>query len=121
MGGMCNRDWRQIPMPCRFGILRFNRYSHENIESQHRICCGRKMATQLNHNELDLQEQIVRIRKAIVEIDKTMDDSAKARAEHAKILRETEFMPRAMIFQAMIATAGLLGTGAALARLFYSG
>ena len=70
------------------------------------------MATQLNRDDLDLQEQIARIAKIQEEIDKTRADARKATAE-------VEFMPRSMIFQAMLATAALLGAGAALAKLFF--
>ena len=71
------------------------------------------MATQMYRDELNLQEQIARIAKIQEEIDKT-------RAEMRKAHAEVEFMPRTMIFQAMIATAGLLGAGAAIAKLFFS-
>jgi hypothetical protein len=70
------------------------------------------MATQLDQNALDLQEQIARIARIQEEIDKTRADARKAWAE-------VEIMPRALIFQAMLATAALLGAGAAIAKLFF--
>ena len=69
------------------------------------------MATQLEPS-LDLREQIARI-------DKTLEEIAKTRVEVRKISAEADFMPRAMIFQAMLATAALLGAGAAIAKLFF--
>ena len=69
------------------------------------------MATQIEPL-LDLREQIARI-------DKTLEEIAKTRVEVRKITAEVEFMPRSMIFQAMLATAALLGAGAAIAKLFF--
>ena len=69
------------------------------------------MATQTEPS-LDLREQIARI-------DKTLEEIAKTRVEVRKITVEAEFLPRAMIFQAMLATAALLGAGAAIAKLFF--
>ncbi len=69
------------------------------------------MATQTD-SELYLQEQIARIRLA-------QEESDKFSAETKKLIREAEFMPRSMIFQAMIAFAAILGAGAALAKLFF--
>ena len=71
------------------------------------------MATHLDQNRLDFEEQIARISKLV-------EDVVKSQAETRKITAETQFMPRAMIFQAMLATAALIGAGAALAKLFYS-
>ncbi len=69
------------------------------------------MATQFEPS-LDLREQIARI-------DKTLEEIAKTRVEVRKISAEVEFLPRSMIFQAMLATAALLGAGAAIAKLFF--
>ena len=69
------------------------------------------MATQLEPS-LDLREQIARI-------DKTLEEIANTRVEVSKISAEADFMPRAMVFQAMLATAVLLGAGAAIAKLFF--
>lgn len=71
------------------------------------------MATQLDQRELDLQEQIARIGQMI-------DDSDRARADAAKARAEVQAMSKNLIFQAMIATAGLLGAGAALATMFFT-
>lgn len=70
------------------------------------------MASQIPPGELDLQEQLIRLRRAIQE-------SEKFSAETRKIVAETQNMPKALIFQAMLATAGLLGAGAAIAKLFF--
>ena len=70
------------------------------------------MATAPQHETLDIEEQLARIAKMRVETDKAIEETRK-------IIRDTDFMPRMMIFQAMIATAGLLGAGAAIAKLFF--
>ena len=70
------------------------------------------MASQIPSGELDMQEQIARISKLV-------EDVVKAQAETQKIKAEIEFMPRSLIFQAMLATAALLGAGAAIAKLFF--
>ena len=76
------------------------------------------MATQPREN-FDFEEQRVRILRAIEESEKFTAEEKKLRAEEAKLRRDTELMPRAMIFQAMLATAALLGAGAAIAKLFF--
>ena len=70
------------------------------------------MATQPDPEYLDLQEQVARIAK-------TLEDITRTQAETRKIVTETQFLPRTMIFQAMLASAGLLGAGAAIAKLFF--
>ena len=69
------------------------------------------MATQTD-TELYLQEQIARIRLA-------QEESDKFSAETKKLITEANLMPRAMIFQAMIAFAAILGAGAAIAKVFF--
>ena len=70
------------------------------------------MATQPDLGRLDIEEQIVRISKLV-------EDVVKSQAETRKIMTETQYLPRTMIFQAMLATAALIGAGAALAKLFF--
>ena len=84
------------------------------------------MATQIEPKELDLQEQLARIRKTQAEIDKMFDERSKVRAEldkmaieRSKVQTEIKVMPATLIFQAMLATAALLGAGAAIAKLFF--
>ena len=77
------------------------------------------MATQADRGEIDLQEQLARIREMGANTDKLIAVNQKALAELSKIKAETEFLPRAMIFQAMIAAAALFGAGAAVAKLFF--
>ena len=76
------------------------------------------MATQQRDN-FDFEEQRVRILLAIEEAEKFLAEQKKLMAEEARLGRDTEFMPRTMIFQAMLATAALLGAGAAIAKLFF--
>lgn len=85
------------------------------------------MATQIEPRELDLQEQIARIRRAQIESDKFVADTHKAIEERLKIEREsiklereTKFMPASLIFQAMLAAAALIGAGATITKLFFS-
>ena len=89
------------------------------------------MATQADIGALDVQEQIARISKIQEEIDKEaldlkeqiariariQEEIDKNRAEARKAYAEVEFMPRSMIFQAMLASAALIGAGAAVAKL----
>jgi hypothetical protein len=70
------------------------------------------MATQSDLGRLDIEEQIVRISKLV-------EDVVTSQAETRKIMTETQYLPRTMIFQAMLATAALIGAGAALAKLFF--
>ena len=71
------------------------------------------MATLPDEATLNIREQIARI-------DKTLDEISKTRAEVRKIELEAKYLPRTVNFQAMIATAALLGAGAAIAKLFFS-
>ncbi len=82
------------------------------------------MATIPDRN-LDFEEQRVRILRAIEEVEKLSAESRKLSAEQLKlpaeqlkIEAETGYLPRTVNFQAMIATAALLGAGAALAKFF---
>ena len=77
------------------------------------------MATQPDQDALNVQEQIARIAKTLEEIVKTQAETVHLRAQKAKAETETVLMPRSMIFQAMLATAALLGAGAAIAKLFF--
>lgn len=71
------------------------------------------MATQLDNRDLDLQEQIARIKQMI-------DDSDRARAESDKVRAETQALPKTLAYQAMLAGAGLLGAGVALATFLFT-
>ena len=65
------------------------------------------MTTDHNHERLDIEEQIVRIEKMIVEIQN---------------MRPTiQFEPRKMFFQATLTAAALLGAGAAIAKIAFPG
>jgi len=79
------------------------------------------MATQMEPKELDLQEQMSRLRRAIAESDKFAAETRKAIEERRKVEAETKMFPLSLILQAMIATAALLGAGAALAKLLLPG
>ena len=70
------------------------------------------MATQIDPNGLNIEEQIVRIRKAQQEIDQIS-------AETRKLLAESRVVSYSTIFQGLIAVAALLGAGAAIAKLLF--
>jgi hypothetical protein len=65
------------------------------------------MASHLNQERLDIDEQIIRIEKMIVEIQNT------------RLTIKIE--PRKMFIQATLAAAALLGAGAAFARIVFPG
>jgi hypothetical protein len=54
------------------------------------------------------------------ETRKLLAEAQKLAAEQLKFQAERELMPRALILQAMIAFAAVLGAGAALAKVFFS-
>ena len=72
------------------------------------------MATQPDLS-LDVAEQLARIRRAGEEAGKLAGKSHKLLAEQLKAASETCFMPA----QVMLATAALLGAGAAIAKLLF--
>lgn len=91
------------------------------------------MATQADPKELDLRKQLADIDQALAQAarhraeiemsraqrDKMQADIDMARAQRDKMQAEVKILPAATIFQAMIATAALLGAGAAIAKLFF--
>ena len=92
------------------------------------------MATQLNPQALNLEEQIARIRKTQADIDlafehirrstsvdneRTLAEIERIKLEAEKTRRETETMGRTLWFQGVLAIAALLGAGAAIGKLFF--
>ncbi len=77
------------------------------------------MATTPGKDSLDVDEQIARVSKLVEDIVKSQAETIKSQVETRKLIAETQYMPRAMAFQAMLATAALLGAGAAIAKLFF--
>ena len=53
------------------------------------------------------------------ETRKLTAEAGKLAAEQLKLQAERDVMPRALVVQAMLATAALLGAGAAIAKLFF--
>ena len=82
------------------------------------------MATASESSIEELNRQSARLeaetRKLMAEAEKLNAEQYKLSAEERKFFAETTIMPRNMIFQAMLATAALLGAGAAIAKLFFS-
>ena len=74
------------------------------------------MATVPDPSIGELNRQSARLE---AEMRKLMAEANKLAAERLKFDSEREFMPRTLIFQAMLATAALLGAGAAIAKLFF--
>ena len=74
------------------------------------------MATAPEPSIEELNRQSARIE---AETRKLMAEANKLAAERLKLDSERELMPKSMIFQAMLATAALLGAGAAIAKLFF--
>ena len=70
------------------------------------------MATQPDRDNLDFEEQRVRIVRAIEEVEKIS-------AETRKLFVETRVIPVSTVFQGFIAFAAVLGAGAAIAKLFF--
>ena len=98
------------------------------------------MATQADPDSYDLDVRQARLREIVANAEKLQlegqklafernkldaerlkleGERLKMEAERIKTGVETELMPRSMIFQAMLATAALLGAGAAIAKLFF--
>ena len=77
------------------------------------------MATHPERDNLDFEEQRARIWVAFEEIEKISAETRKLLAEAGKVGAETRAVPYATIFQGLIAIAGLLGAGAAIAKLFF--
>ncbi len=70
------------------------------------------MASKLDTYQLDLEEQLVRIRRQA-------EESEKFSAETRKLLAESKAISLATVFQGFIVIAALMGAGAAIAKLFF--
>ena len=84
------------------------------------------MATQIEPRELDLQEQLVRIRRNVEEGEKFSAETRKLVAEMGKLNVEMsksqsdlKYQPWFILFQGVLAAAALMGAGAALAKLLF--
>ena len=89
------------------------------------------MATQSTSEQFDTDERLARLHEIVVNSEKLQLEGQKLSferlkldaerlkmdAERPKAGVETVMLPRTMIFQAMLATAALLGAGAAIAKL----
>jgi len=76
------------------------------------------MATQIEPKALDLEERIIQMRLAVEESEKFSAETRRIVADMIETQAETKILPWSMIFQAMLATAALLGAGAAVAKFF---
>ena len=84
------------------------------------------MATVPGRDALDHDEWRAEVERALVEITRSRAETVKLVAEAEKLVAdrikigaETGILSRSTNFQAMIATAALLGAGAAIAKLFF--
>jgi hypothetical protein len=91
------------------------------------------MATHIPPGDLDLQEQLARIRQIGLNTEKIIlenqrlqlerlkveADTEKAIAEVRKLAADTRVVSVATVFQGLIAVAALIGAGAAIAKLFF--
>ena len=91
------------------------------------------MATVPERDTLDRDEWRAEVERSLVEITRSRAETVKLVAEAEKLMAERlrigadkvkagvepDLLPRSMIFQAMLATAALLGAGAAIAKLFF--
>jgi hypothetical protein len=77
------------------------------------------MATNLDPDKFDYEERFARLRLTIEESEKFSAETRRIVADMLKAQAETKIMPWSTIFQAMLATAALLGAGAAIAKLFF--
>jgi len=77
------------------------------------------MATHIPPGDLDLQEQLARIRQMGVSTEQALIEFQKTRVDIEKVLKDTRVVTFATVFQGFIAVAALLGAGAALAKLMF--
>ena len=77
------------------------------------------MATQWDSDQGQVDERLVRLRLAMEETDKFSAETRRIVADMIKTQAETKILPWSTIFQAMLATAALLGAGAAITKLFF--
>jgi len=77
------------------------------------------MATQWEDDKAYLDERLARLRLAVEESEKFSAETRRIVADMIKTQAETKILPWITIFQAMLATAALLGAGAAIAKLFF--
>ncbi len=77
------------------------------------------MATQIEPKALDLEERIVQMRLAVEESEKFSAETRRIVVDMIKTQAETKILPWSTIFQAMLATAALLGAGAAVAKALF--
>ncbi len=76
------------------------------------------MATQLDPKMLDLEEQLVRIRRNAEKSEKFSAETRKLVAEMTKAQSDLRYQPWFILFQGALATAALMGAGIAFAKLF---
>lgn len=76
------------------------------------------MAATSSPGNLDLEEQIARIRRAQVETDKFAAEQRKLSAEAAKLDRDRSLAPWQIVATSMAAGAALFGAGIAFVKIF---
>jgi len=76
------------------------------------------MATQVPEKELDVQEQVARIRQMIEASDRNREDIERIRAETRQQEAQTRYEPLKLLIGAMTAGAALVGATIAVTKLF---
>ena len=76
------------------------------------------MATQINPDEPNVEEQLVRIRKMIAESDRIADERQKMNAEITKLSVETRLAPWQLALGGVTSGAALFAAAAAFTKLF---
>jgi hypothetical protein len=76
------------------------------------------MATQINPEELNLEGQLVRIRKMIAESDRIADERQKKNAEITKLSVDARLAPWQLALGGVTSGAALFAAAAAFTKLF---
>ncbi|KPF70891.1 hypothetical protein IP88_11215 [alpha proteobacterium AAP81b] len=94
-------------------------FGDEQLEADVRHARLREIVA--NSEKLQLEGQKLAFERNKLEAERLKLEAERLRmeAERVKAVAEVDLMPRTMIFHAMIATAALLGAGAAISKLFF--
>jgi hypothetical protein len=68
--------------------------------------------------EIDLREQIIRIDRMLVDIDRKREDTLKIIAEHDRTRQEIKYAPWLLVLGSFSAGAATIGGGVALLHLW---
>jgi len=77
------------------------------------------MATQWETDQAYYDERLARLRLMVEESEKFSAETRKLVADMTKAQSDLKYQPWFILFQGVLATAALMGAGAALAKLFF--